>query len=381
MLRRGWLNDRPIDHGTYGTGRIGGAVRSRRVTRASKAAAQASANAKLSRSIQNQLRKIERATKAKVESVAAREAKIAQKIEQVQNRLTQVAASSAKSALSKTATPRRYVTTAAERKKSKRLVGDLKEIDRLTRIFQHRAELVADSNVPTETRIQLLNQMEQSLYDQESFLKRIQRLITPKVLLGFGLIALGAYGLYRVPNIGVAAEQLGKAAEPAGEAAKKTNESASLLANTVARQHRCLQLRPSSIWIRSLGPHRTSRHCRQRRLLRIPSVQRSPPLILTPLHWRDGITIDMSVTGVFGMLAVDLFRGRRVFGIARASGSGCGVVFGFGLLLLLEEVPFARYKVRRFDLFGFLVDILGFILSVGFRFGVIVSSIMLSGQV
>jgi len=100
-------------------------------------------------------------------------------------------------------------------------------LERQTHIFNARANLIVDKNLPAEKRIQLLNQMEESVYEQETTLQRIKRILTnPKFLVGVAALGLAAYGIYR-------AEALGNAAEQAGNAAKKTNESLEDLVNTV----------------------------------------------------------------------------------------------------------------------------------------------------
>lgn len=211
--------------------RFGGAV-SRRISRASKAPAQRRAAAAL-------VKKVRVAAKRKVDDIIRREKDVSKDIQRVHVRITDAALK-----------PSQKVSTALTKRSSKRIsksntddakrvIAQMKLLDAQTQIFHERAKLAADTQLTTDERVKLLNQMEHSLLEQESALTRLKRLLTsPKVLITIGLIGLAAYGLYRAPHIleafAPAAEKLGEAAQKAGDAAEKTNRSAGSLVKSIA---------------------------------------------------------------------------------------------------------------------------------------------------
>lgn len=171
----------------------------RRVTHKSKAVAQNENNLKLLESVAEKV-------KTKVETLAQREADVSNEIKQVHDLLKK---SSQKKGLVKK-------PSKLDKGKAKRLVRDIKTISAQTRIFNERAHLLSNDNLPPEARIQLLNQMEKSVYAQESTLHRIGRLLTNP----YFLIAVAA--LYGIAQTQPILKEAANAAATSATAAEKT---------------------------------------------------------------------------------------------------------------------------------------------------------------
>lgn len=209
-------------------------ARSRRVSYPLQTAAQKRASAKLVREVTSRIKELKSGTLAQVRSVAHRESQVSNEIHRIQKKLLETPAPR----VSRAAASKKGRLTASETKQASKVHKELWTIDAQTRVFNARANLLSDSSLTADTRIKLLNQMEDSVYEQEATLQRLKRLLTsPKVLITLAVIGLAAYGLYQTPTIlkqiPEAAKAAGEAAKLAGDAAQKTNESGAKLVNAV----------------------------------------------------------------------------------------------------------------------------------------------------
>lgn len=178
------------------------------------------------------VKKAIRARGKQLDTIIIAEKQIANEIKDVNKVLLEKPTKEMKS-VAKQRTQHRKRPTKKEIAKVKKMTHELNEVNKVALVFRERAKLLADKNVSADKKVNLLREMEKSVLDQESALKRIKRMLTsPTFWIAIAAIGLIGYGISQADPILHAYKE---AAVGTGTAAKNIGEGVSVAAGAATQ--------------------------------------------------------------------------------------------------------------------------------------------------